>query len=200
VYLNAATQNNLGELALTWGGAAPVFVQAEALATQPGFLVGNWRARDLRVTNVGANNATPIRIRALGPGMPGTAAPLSTGPPGLQLAPGATAQGSTEPRYMQLVVQATSGMRSVVVVIGGPRDSTGNNAYVIAVNDGADTGPPGTNVPPPDSPITPPPAGYYATTRGNTYVFNFRWGGAAVFVANLSAATAEPVTLVLRAL
>ncbi|HZG43230.1 MAG TPA: hypothetical protein VEY93_09730, partial [Longimicrobium sp.] len=67
-YLNATTQNNLGELGLTWGGAAPVFLQAEALATQPGFLVGHWRANDLRVTNVSANNATPIRIRALGPG------------------------------------------------------------------------------------------------------------------------------------
>lgn len=193
-YLNVSTQNNFGELALTSGGGVPVFLEVQPLATQPGFVVTNWRANNLSVTNVSANNATPIRIQAIGPGMPGTTpVALATGGPGLQLAPGAAAQGATQPRSMQLVVQATSGARSVVVAIGGPADSTGSNAYVIAVNADVTSGPRGSANP-------PPPAGYYATTTANTFVLDFNWAGSIVFVANLSSTAAPAVTLVLRPL
>jgi hypothetical protein len=193
-YLNLSTQNNFGELALTSGGGSPVFLEVQPLATQPGFVVTNWRANNLSVTNVSANNATPIRIQAIGPGMPGTTpVALATGGPGLQLAPGAAAQGPTQPRPMQMVVQATSGARTVVAAIGGPADSTGSNAYVIAVNAGSTTGPLGSANP-------PPPPGYYATTVGNTFVLDFNWAGSILFVANLSSTAAPAVTLVLRPL
>lgn len=191
-YLNVATQNNLGELAVTSGGSAPAFLYADALGTQPGVLVNNWRANDLSITNVSANAATPIRIQAIGPGMPGTKpVPLPTGSPGVALASGQSAEGDTQPRWMQLVVQATSGARVVVAVIGGPADSTGNNAYVIAVNAASTTGPPGTAAPPP---------GYYATTTDNAYTLTFNWQGARLFVANLSSSAAAPATILLRAL
>ncbi|HET7234004.1 MAG TPA: hypothetical protein VFJ16_28590 [Longimicrobium sp.] len=197
-YLNRATLNNEGELALTSGGGDPLFLPVEALSTQPGFLVQSWK-NAIRVTNVSLADSTPIEIRAMGPGMPGLADSLAEGPPGLVLAPASTAQGATEPRYMQLVVQADGGGRSVVAVIGGPVDSTGNNAYVIAVNDTANTGPPGTNTGEGPS-VRPPPPGYYATTTDNQYVFSFRWNGASVWVGNLSSSQASPIKLVLRAL
>jgi len=80
-----------------------------------------------------------------------------------------------------------------VAVIGGPQDSTGNNAYVIVVNADSTTGPPGSGNP-------PPPPGYFATTTGNTFTLSFNWAGASIFVANLSASVAPGVTLVLRSL
>lgn len=191
-YLNVATQNNLGELAVTSGGSAPAFLYADALATQPGVLVNNWKANDLSITNISANAATPIRIQAIGPGIPGTQPmDLPTGAPGIQLAPGHTASGATQPRWMQLVVSSSSGARGVLAVLGGPPDSTGNNAYVIAVNAGSTTGPPGTVAPPP---------GYYATTTDNSYTLTFNWAGASVFVANLSSSTVPPLAVLLRAL
>ena len=190
-YLNLATQNNLGELAVTSGGGPPTSLLAFPLTTQPGIWVNNWNGDNLSVTNVSINTSTPIRIQAIGPGMPGTTPlPLPIGDP-MALAPGQSAQGPTQPRFMQVMVQATSGARSVVAIIGGPPDTTGNTAKVISVNDSANTGP-GTN--------PPPPPGYYATTTNNSYTLTFNWGGADIFVANLSATVAPAITLVLRAL
>jgi hypothetical protein len=192
-YINTSPFNTLGELAMTSGGGAPETLFAQAQATQPGIVVRNWGANNLRVTNVSLNAQTPIRIQAIGPGMPGTTPVLlSIGTP-LVLAPEQTAVGATQPSFMQLVIQNTSGERSVVAVIGGPQDSTGNNAYVIAVNADSTTGPVGSTNP-------PPPPGYFATTTGNTFTLGFNWGGASIFVANLSSSVAPPVTLVLRAL
>lgn len=192
-YVNTSTFNTLGELAMTSGGGAPEWLLAQPQATQPGIVVRNWGANNLKITNVSLNAATPIRIQAIGPGMPGTTPrTLSVGTP-LALAPEETATGATQPSFMQLVVQNTSGERSVVAVIGGPQDSTGNNAYVIVVNADSTTGPPGSGNP-------PPPPGYYATTTGNTFTLSFNWAGAGIFVANLSASVAPAVTLVLRSL
>jgi hypothetical protein len=191
---NEATQNNLGELAVTSGGGAPVFKYAQALANQPGIWLHNWNANNLSITNISANNDTPIRIQAIGPGIPGTTPePLPIGPPGVVLRSGDTAQGVASPQYMQLVIQSNSSTLGILGVIGGPQDNTGNNGYVIAVNDAVNgnTGP-GTG--------KTPPEGYYATTTSNTYTFSFNWGSSQVFVANLSPETAHDVTVVLRKL
>jgi hypothetical protein len=191
-YLNVSAQNNLGELSVTSGGGAPQFLYAPALSTEPGVVVNNWQTNNLSITNISANLSTPIRIQAIGPGIPGsTPVALPTGSPGIALAPGRSASGPTQPRYMQLVVQASSGARSVFAVIGGPADQTGNNAYVIAVNASATTGPPGT---------APAPPGYYATTRDNSYVLTFNWSGSSIFVANLSSSVTAPLSVLLRAL
>ncbi|HYW09551.1 MAG TPA: hypothetical protein VE913_21495 [Longimicrobium sp.] len=192
-YQNVATQNNRGELVVTSGGGPPTSLPVEALAGGPSVWANNWRANNLRVTNVSINNDTPIRIQAIGPGIPGsTPLALPVGAP-IALAPGQTAQGDTEPRYMQVVVQATSGARSIVAIIGGPADTTGSNVYVVAVNAASTTGPPGSGNP-------PPPPGYYATTTANTYSQMFAADGGLVFAANLSATVAPPVTVILRAL
>jgi hypothetical protein len=191
-YLNVSTQNNRGQLALTSGGGAPTFLDADALTTQAGILVGNWRANDLSVTNTSPNLQTPIRIQAIGPGIPGTSpVPLPTDAVGVSLAPGESAQGPAQPRYMQLVVQASGGIRAVAAIIGGPPDASGNNAYVVVVNDSVNSG---AGTP------TPAPPGYYATTTANAFVLSFNWGGAEVFVANLSASNVPPLTALLRAL
>ncbi|HMB90950.1 MAG TPA: hypothetical protein VKP65_08895 [Rhodothermales bacterium] len=191
---NEATQNNLGEIAVTSGGSAPVTKRADALAYQPSIWLNNWNANNLSITNISANTATPIRIQAIGPGIPGTdPETLPIGGDGVMLKAGMTAQGNASPQYMQLVIRSSSSTLGIIGLIGGPQDSSGNNGYVITVNDAVNgnTGP--------DTGKAPPP-GYYATTSSNTYTFTFNWGSSLVFVANLSPETADPVTVVMRKL
>jgi hypothetical protein len=92
---------------------------------------------------------------------------------------------------MQLVLQCNAATIVVIALIGGPPDAEGQNGYLFALNYPTDSGP-GTGV--------APPAGYYATTTANSYVFPFNWGSAALFLANLSSANAYAVTIVLRQL
>ena len=189
---NEATQNNLGEIAFTSGGAPPRFLKLPANANQPSIIVNNWNANNLSVTNISANSQTPIEIQAIGPGIPGThPQDLPIGPPGVTLNHGQTAQGNALPQYMQLVMQSNTSTLGVLAFIGGPLDSSGNNGYVVAVNDSVNTGP-GTG--------KEPPAGYYATTTSNTYTFSFNWGSSLVFVANLSPETADALTVIMRKL
>jgi hypothetical protein len=189
-YQNVATQNNLGSLILTSGGSPTNPLTAPALTNQPNILTNNWQANNLRVTNTSANNNTPIRIQAVGPGMPGTnPLNLPIGTP-LALNPGQTAQANASPQWMQLILQNTNGLLAIFVLIGGPL-TNGNNAYVISVNASSNTGPnTGQN----------PPPGYYATTSSNAYTYQFNWGSSLVFVANMSGSTSVGSQLTLRAL
>lgn len=190
-YQNFAVQNNRGTLALTSGGGPPSTYNVDALANQPSILIKNWQANNLTVTNISANDTTPILIQAVGPGMPGIyPATLPIGTP-LPLLPGQTAQTNAQPQWMQLMFQNTNGQLAIFVVVGGPPDASGNNAYVISVNASSNTGPnTGVN----------PPAGYYATTSNNSYVYTFNWGSSLIFVANLSGSTSTGSQVVLRAL
>jgi hypothetical protein len=197
VYMNAAKINTMGQLAVTSGGGAPIFLNAQSLLNQPDILTQNFggpTTNNLSVTNTsmaGSNN--PIRVSAYGPGIPGqSCVPLTPGSPNpVHLVTGQCTQGTALPRYMQLVVQATSGSMAVFAIIGGPLDGTGNNAYVITVNDSVNgnTGP--------NTGRTPPP-GYYATTLSNAYLYSFNWGASNVYVANLSPVTTSGVQVSLR--
>lgn len=188
---NQSTLNNQGQVSLTSGGAAPELIGVPALTSQPTVKIDNWKANNLSVTNISANNDTPILVQAVGPGIPGiTPQTMTVGTP-LPLAMGQCAQTNALPQYMQLVIQVTGPTLGIVGVIGGPPDGEGNNGYVIGVNATANTGP-GTG--------TPAPAGYYATTTSNTYAYQFNWGSSLVFVANLSPSTAQTVSALLRAL
>jgi hypothetical protein len=198
VYMNVATINTLGQLAVTSGGGAPTFLNAQSLQNQPNILTQNFggpTTNNLSVTNTsipGSNN--PIWVAAVAPGIPGvTTTALPTTGVAVTLAPGANAQGTALPRYMQLIMQATTGSLTIFALIGGPMDSGGNNAYVISVNDSVNgnTGP-GTGK-------TPPP-GYFATTSSNAYPYSFNWGSSNVFVANLSPTTSATASVFLRAL
>jgi hypothetical protein len=187
---NLAVQNNLGQLSLNSNGQLRT-LNVPALANQPVPVIQNWQSNSLSVTNISPNALTPIQIQLIGPGIPGTTPkPFPTGPPGVSLDFGETAQGNAAPQLMQLVISSL-GTTGIVGVIGGPPDPAGNNGYLFAVNSAANTGPPTSN---------PPPPGYYATTTSGSYTFSFNWGGSVVFVANLSAQTAQPVTVLLRAL
>ena len=189
-YENISTQNNAGTISVTTGGSAPTFLNAPALTNQVSFVMNNWDANNLSVTNVSANNDTPIAIQAIGPGIPGTVPqPLCVGVP-VTLGPGQTTQGAAPAQYLQLVLSAQP-TTDILALIGGPPDANGNNGYVFAVNYSFDSGP-GTGV--------APPAGFYATTTDNSYTFSFNWGGGTVFVANLSSQNAQDPTVVLRAL
>jgi hypothetical protein len=177
---------------LTSGGSTPTLLDAPALSAQPGVLVNNWHANNLSVTNVSLNQQTPIWISAFGPGVPGqTSMRLPTNGTPVPLATGQSAQGTALPQYMQLGMQSATPTLCIFGIIGGPTDATGNNGYVIAVNASANTGP-GTG--------NPPPTGYFATTTSNAYSFQFNWGGATVYVVNLSPATASGAQVLLRSL
>ena len=182
---NKAIQNNQGQLILT-SGATLTPLDVPALANRPTILINNYRSNNLSVTNVSPNEATPIEVQAVGPGIPGMVPKvLQIGVP-LVLNSGEVAQGNSAPQFMQLIFRSNAQTLGVMGFIGGPANSSGNNGHVITVND-------------PTPP--PPPAGYHAVNSGNTYAFpSFNWGGGSVFVANLSPTIADPVTVILRAL
>jgi hypothetical protein len=192
-YTNISTVNNMGTLALVSGGSAPTFLTAPAFTNQPGIIVKNWQGQNLGVTNVSVPGTnTPIEIAAYGPGMPGqtcVALPADNTP--VALAALQCAQGTSQPWYMQLTLEQDSAQFAVFILIGGPPDSSGNNAYTIAVNFTENTGP-GTG--------QPPPPGYYATTTANSYLFSFNWGVSMLYVANMSSTTSAAARVKLRKL
>jgi hypothetical protein len=190
-WVNQATLNNAGTLALTSGGSAPSFLDAPALAAQPSLLMNNWQANNLSVTNISANAQTPIWICLYGPGIPGQSPmALKTDGTPLGLATGQSAMATALPQFMRLLLTGTSPRLCIFAVIGGPTDASGNNGYVIAVNATATTGPGGA----------PPPPGYYATTTGNSFAFPFNWGSQKVYVVNMSPVTSSSAQVALSPL
>jgi len=186
-YQNTATLNNAGKLALSSGGSTPMFLTVPALISQPSILVNNWQANNLKLTNISTATATPIWIEAFGPGLPGQtpiALPINTN---VTLNTGAVAQGTSNPNYMQLSFSTTSGQLTIVAFVGGPPDSSGNNAYVVALNSTSGNTGPGTG--------TPAPQGFYATTGGGNYSYEFNWSSSVVYVANMSPSTAAALTV-----
>ena len=192
-YQNTSTINTMGTIAITSGGGPPTFYNAQSLQNQPSVLINNWKTSNLSVTNTsppGSN--TPISIAAYGPGMPGQkCVALPSDGNSVALAPMQCTQGTALPRYMQLIFQETTGDLAIFVLIGGPVDNTGNNAYMIAVNYSENTGP-GTG--------KTPPQGYYATTTATAYVYSFNWGSSNIYVANMSPASAKAAAITLRRL
>ena len=171
-FQNNSEMNNDGQLSLSSGSQLETF-DAPALILQPSVLIRNWNANNLKVTNTSANNNTPIWIEAFGPGIgPTPPGNLPIGTP-VGIAPEQALQGLTQPTNMQLKLEFTAGL-ALFGIIGGPKVS-GNNAYAIALNSSfGNTGP---------SPAKAPPPGYYATSGGNRYTFNFNWAGGVIYVA-----------------
>ena len=192
-YQNMAKLNNNGTLSVTSGGGAPTFLTAQGLANAPSILVKNWGGNNLSLTNISLTSSKkPIWVSVVGPGLSTTPpANLPTNGTQVSLVSGKAAQGVAIPRWMQLIMQATSGDYTLLVVIGGTPDASGNNCYVFGLNAAANTGP-GTG--------TPAPAGFYATTSGNTATFQFNWGSSAIFVANESPSTSAAGSISIRAL
>lgn len=178
-YLNGATGNSPATLALTAGASAPVFLTAPPLLDLPNVLIRNWKGSGLGVTNVTPPHiAVPVNVQLISPALTWlTTAPLDENADALPLGPGQAAQGTTLPRWMQLILQAGTTGATVFVIIGGPPAGAGNNVYVVALNAAQETGP-GTG--------QTPPTGYYATTVGSIYTYQLNWGAASVFVANVS--------------
>ena len=182
-WLNTSQQNNDGSLIATSGGP-PQSLDAPAGATVPSILVQNWGANALTLTNVSGNQATPIWVEMFGPGIPGvTPVTLSAGTAPIALASGGTATGKSPPNYAQLVMQSNTNNLSIISLIGGPNDSSGNNAYVFALNY--------------QGPANP--AGFTKTTGGNTMTFQFYWN-TSFFIANMSPSTSAAVNVSLLSL
>lgn len=187
-YQNEATTNITGTLAVTSGGSAPQFLTAPALNPQPLCLAQNFKGNNLGITNISPPVQVPILVMLIGPGLTWlTPVPLPADGTPVMLAPGQAAQGTTQPVWMQLILQANTGNLATFAIFGGP----GDNAYIIALNAPENTGP-GTG--------NPPPPGYYATTVGNVYTYQFNWGASSVYVANMSSTVAGPGQVSLRQL
>ena len=186
-YQNKATLNNLGELSLT-SGASPLKIDVPALIQQPFIKVNNWKANNLTINNISQQAATPIWIEAFGPGLPGQTPITITNGTAFKLSPQPTTtsvgQGVTAPRNMLLRMQSNTGDLSIIALIGGPADATGNNAYVFALN----ASNPGSD------------QGYTMAVGGNSYDYQFNWGTSVIYLANMSPATAAAVTFNLIAL
>ena len=190
-YINRSQQNNAGQLTVTSGGGSPTVLPVPALLPALGVLVNNWAGNNLDIKNTSIAANTPIFVEAFGPGIPGAQpSPLAIGVP-VQLATGQAAQGSPPPTWLRLRMTSSTANYQVLAIVAGPAGTSGNNAYVIALNAGADTGP---------APLPPPPSGYYATTSTNAYDFVFFSGSVTVYVANLSSQTSLPVTVLLQSL
>jgi hypothetical protein len=179
-YQNMSAQNNAGKLMLASGAGKPLSLASPALISQPRVLIQNWAGNNLTVTNVSLNPDTPIAIEAYGPGIGPTPTPLPIGSP-VNVSAGGTLQGNTNPNWMQLALVFHTSQLALFGIIGGPPDASGNNAYAVALNSpSGDTGP-GTG--------KSAPQGYFATTGGNTWSWEFNWGAAVIFVAYFGAGT-----------
>lgn len=191
-WMNQATLNSAGTLALTSGGSQPTSLIAPALAAQPSILMSNWHASNLNLTNISPNAQTPIYVCLYGPGIPGQyPRALKTDGTPLGLSTGQSATATALPQYMRLYLTGTSSSLCIFAIIGGPPDASGNNGYVIAVNYLINSGP-GTG--------TPAPQGYYATTTGNAYSFPINWGSQMIYVVNMSPVTSSSAQVALSPL
>lgn len=183
-WLNKASLNNDGTLALTSGATQPQFLDAPQGSTIPSILVQNFGANNLNITNLSAAKDTPIWLEMFGPGIPGAPAPtpLSAGAAPVKLAPGSTGSGKSPPNYAQLVLQSNTSNLTIVSLIGGPNSAGGTNGYVFALNY------PGAA-----------PDGYTKVTATNTITYQFYWT-TSFFIANMSPSNSAPVEVSLISL
>jgi hypothetical protein len=180
-YFNQSKTANDGVLQISSGGAMPTKLPVPALANQPLLYVNNWGGSNLSVSNT-STTTTPIWVVAAGPGMPGqTCKTLTSDGTPLTLGIYACATANAPAQYVNVSLQANSSLLTIFAI------QVGNNVWVIALND-----PVGESGPNSGSPSTAPPAGYYATTSTNNYQGTWYWGGASVYVVNLSPGTSIP--------
>lgn len=178
-YQNMAPTNSAGTLSLVSGGLQPEALVAPALTGAPLWRIRNWHGNNLGVTNASIVTV-PIRIQAVGPGIPGSIPKnITIGTP-LVLPPGECAHAQLKPAAMQFVFSSPD-YTATFALIGGPPDGNGNNAYTFTVNAKSSTVMPAGDTPPP---------GDYATTA-DTFEFPVNWGSDWVFIANLSGETSE---------
>jgi hypothetical protein len=170
IYQNNGTTTSAGELTLTSGGGQPVPLPTPAGIKQPQIYIQNWHGNNLTVSNT-SQVPVPTAIAAAGPGMPGwSCKTLPSDGTNVPLVVAQCAQGTAVARYMRLNLRAPSGNLTIFAIVGGPKDDTGNNAHVIALNAAQDT----------------PEPGYDVMTTNNYYAYEFNWGSATIYVVNLS--------------
>jgi hypothetical protein len=183
-YENKSTLNNEGSLAVTSGGGDPLFLDSPFGIAWPKILTNNWQANNLTITNVSANDKTPIWVEAAGPALSPKPGELKIDT-AVKLDSYKAVQGVSKPNFMQLKFTSNTSNLSVIAVIGGPATG-GSNGYVYALNW--------------SGPLPGPGDGYTKVTGGNSLTMQFNWPSAVVWVCNLSPSTAAPVTVLLRSL
>lgn len=188
-YLNKTGQNSRGSLTYTSGGGGPVTLPVSALTDLPSIWIDNWRGNQLKLTNT-STAAVDIWIRAFGVGVVGLSCSQLTAP--VTISTTECVQGTTTANAMRVVLSTPSTTDlTTMAIIAGPPGQDGSNAYVVALNATADTGP-GIEAP-------SPPPGLHATTKSNTYTFAFSTEiEAEVYVANFSQAGTAAVKVTLE--
>jgi len=182
-YINQDKSGNEGQISVSTGGSPAQVLPVPALTQMLSLLINNWQANNLQIVNMSIAGPTPIMVQAFGPGLPGIPIGLPIGQ-SIQLGVAQAAQGPSKPRNMLLRLTASTGNLSIVGIVGGELDTSGNNAYVIALN----------------SPAVAVPPGYFAVTPGNSFTFPFNWSGGIVYVVNLSPVVAATVSVTMTAL
>jgi hypothetical protein len=181
--INLATMNNAGQLQVIATGTRDT-LSLNPYTETPDFLIQNWKAQPISAVNLSPQPETPVEIQLVGPGQKGIQ-PLKLAIDGatLPVPSGACAAAMLPPLAMQLVMQANSGEKSTVAMIGGPTDQGGNNALVFGLNF------PSTTL---AGTASEPQPGYYMTTTRNTIYYTINWGQSGLlFCANLSSALAN---------
>jgi hypothetical protein len=201
VAANLTTQNNAGDIRYASGGAKPTDLPVPQLANQPSAVIANWGGQNLQVTNRSVATNTPIQIMAAGPGLPGMTTPGAIPATGTAASIGqyTALQGNAPGSWATLQFTSNTSNTSVIGVVGGPPDASGNNAYLIAINSASgNTGVASNGFG--NAPSSPAPAGYYATTGSNTYnLGSFNWGSGTIWLVNLSGSSAANVSVTLVA-
>jgi hypothetical protein len=169
--------NNAGSLQLTSGGYPPVLLTCPQNQTLQAVNTQNWGGNPLTVFNNSPQSPTLIKVQAMGPGMPGITPKKLPYETNVSLSGYDCAAGQTQPNYMNLTLQTSTNSLTTFAVIGG---MTGAEAYFFALNV------------PPNTPTQP---GYFQTTPNSQLQWQFNWGGANIFIANLSATTAAAGTV-----
>ncbi|MFL6257217.1 MAG: hypothetical protein ACJ74T_19590 [Pyrinomonadaceae bacterium] len=179
-YFNQSKMANSGTLIVSSGGSVQPPLNVPGLANQPLMLINNWQGSNLSVSNTSVTT-TPIWIVAAGPGMPGQPCKTLTSD-GTSLTLGIYACGTANPppSPAMLSLQANTSKLTIFAI------QVQNTVWVVALNAAQEAGPNTQN------PNTAPPAGYYATTTTNNYQSVWNWGGASVYIVNLSPGTSIP--------
>lgn len=162
---NTDTQNNAGQLILTWGGNPPITLDVAALQNAPILLNQDFGGDALTVTNI--SQQAPIWLAAYGPGLP-SANPAALPDSGqfYSLAPYTVRSTMSQATFQRLVFNADKSY-TVFVLFEGPDVTT------LVIN----------------APETV--SGYDVSSPDNNVPITKNWMGQTLWVVNLSPSTSQ---------
>ncbi len=161
-YLNTDTQNNTGELAITYGGSKPDIKEAAPLQNAPNIIIKDYGGDVVQLTNI--SQQSPIKVTAYGPGFGSSEELPATG----QLYSLEQYQSRTtisQTSYQRLVMNAEKTYTIFTLYVG-----TTPKVYCVNTPDTAGV----------------PVEDYTAVTSSNSYPITDNFLGKTLYVINLS--------------